>query len=59
MTFIVLGIGDVGGNADVTKVGGYLGLATAIAAWYASFAAVDELDVRADGPARRPLGKQA
>jgi succinate-acetate transporter protein len=40
VTFIVLGIGDVGGNADVTKIGGFIGIATAIAAWYASFAAV-------------------
>jgi uncharacterized protein len=39
-TFIVLGIGDSGANTDITKIGGYLGLATAIAAWYASFAVV-------------------
>jgi hypothetical protein len=40
VTFIVLGIGDAGGNASITKVGGYIGLATAAAAWYASFAGV-------------------
>jgi succinate-acetate transporter protein len=39
-TFIVLGIGDAGGNESITKVGGYIGLATAAAAWYASFAVV-------------------
>jgi uncharacterized protein len=39
-TFIVLGIGDVSATEDVTKAGGWLGIATAIAAWYASFAAV-------------------
>jgi succinate-acetate transporter protein len=39
-TFIVLGIGDASANADVTKAGGFIGIATAIAAWYASFAAV-------------------
>ncbi|HEY1595343.1 MAG TPA: acetate uptake transporter [Thermoleophilaceae bacterium] len=39
-TFIVLGIGNSGGSTNVIKIGGYLGLATAIAAWYASFAAV-------------------
>jgi succinate-acetate transporter protein len=39
-TFIILGIGNSGGNADTIKVGGYVGIATAIAAWYASFAAV-------------------
>ena len=39
-TFIVLGIGDAGGNESITKLGGYIGLATAVAAWYASFAVV-------------------
>jgi uncharacterized protein len=39
-TFIVLGIGDAGANKDITKIGGYLGIATAAAAWYASFAVV-------------------
>jgi succinate-acetate transporter protein len=39
-TFIVLGIGNSGSNNSVVKWGGYLGIATAIAAWYASFAAV-------------------
>jgi succinate-acetate transporter protein len=39
-TFIVLGIGDSGANTDITKIGGYIGLATALAAWYASFAVV-------------------
>ena len=40
MTFLVLGIGDAGGNESITKLGGYIGLATAAAAWYASFAVV-------------------
>jgi uncharacterized protein len=46
ITFIVLGIGNssLAGTTNVTngtiKLGGYLGIATAIAAWYASFAAV-------------------
>jgi len=40
ITFVLLAIGDSGGNEDITKIGGYLGLATAIAAWYASFAGV-------------------
>jgi succinate-acetate transporter protein len=39
-TFIILGIGNSGGNDDIVKIGGYVGIATAIAAWYASFAAV-------------------
>jgi hypothetical protein len=46
ITFIVLGIGNsaLAGTAHVTngtiKLGGYIGLVTAIAAWYASFAGV-------------------
>jgi succinate-acetate transporter protein len=40
ITFILLGIGNSGGNEDIVKWGGYVGIATAIAAWYASFAAV-------------------
>src|SRR6202035_4707755 len=46
ITFIILGIGNsaLTGTANVTnstiKLGGYFGIATAIAAWYASFAAV-------------------
>ncbi len=46
ITFIVLGIGNsaLAGTHSLTnstiKLGGYLGLATAIVAWYVSFAAV-------------------
>lgn len=39
-TFFVLGIGDANGDDSIVKIGGWLGIATAIAAWYASFAAV-------------------
>jgi succinate-acetate transporter protein len=39
-TFVLLAIGATGPHASVTHWGGYLGLATAAAAWYASFAAV-------------------
>jgi len=40
VTFFVLGIGDAGGNTSITKLGGWIGLVTAIVAWYASFAEV-------------------
>jgi succinate-acetate transporter protein len=46
ITFIVLGIGNsaLAGTTNVTngtiKLGGYIGLVTAIVAWYVSFAAV-------------------
>jgi uncharacterized protein len=40
ITFILLGAGNSGDHTNVIKWGGYVGLATAAAAWYASFAAV-------------------
>jgi uncharacterized protein len=39
-TFILLAIGNTGAHASVIHWGGYLGIATAAAAWCASFAAV-------------------
>jgi hypothetical protein len=39
-TFVLLAIGATGAHRTVTHWGGYVGLATAAAAWYASFAAV-------------------
>jgi succinate-acetate transporter protein len=41
ITFILLAWGDLGhGHSGITHAGGWVGLATAIVAWYASFAAV-------------------
>jgi succinate-acetate transporter protein len=39
-TFLLLGIGNAGGHSSIVHIGGWVGLATAVAAWYASFAAV-------------------
>jgi uncharacterized protein len=39
-TFILLGIGNSADNDTIVHIGGWLGIATAIAAWYASFASV-------------------
>src|ERR1700712_1245658 len=39
-TFWVLAVGNLNDTKDIIKVGGYLGLITAVAAWYASFATV-------------------
>jgi uncharacterized protein len=39
-TEIILFIGNFGGNANIVKVGGYVGVLTALAAWYASAAVV-------------------
>ncbi len=40
LTFIALTIGAYGGSSGMTKLGGWLGLLTAIAAWYGSLAGV-------------------
>jgi uncharacterized protein len=40
ITFVLLGAGNSGDHTTVIKWGGYIGLLTAAAAWYASFAAV-------------------
>jgi uncharacterized protein len=40
VTFFLLGIGNAGAHTNIVKLGGWVGLATAAAAWYASFAAV-------------------
>jgi len=40
ITFVLLAIGATGPHVNITHWGGFLGLATAAAAWYASFAAV-------------------
>src|SRR3954469_12231185 len=40
IAFIVLGIGEAADASGIVKAGGFIGIATAIAAWYASFAGV-------------------
>jgi hypothetical protein len=40
ITFFVLGIGNAGAHTGIIKLGGWIGLVTAIVAWYASFAEV-------------------
>ena len=40
ITFFVLGIGNSGASTGTIKLGGYIGLVTAVVAWYASFAVV-------------------
>src|SRR5436190_12470833 len=39
-TFFLLGIGNSSGTESIVKAGGWVGIATAAAAWYASFASV-------------------
>lgn len=40
VTFLVLAAGELATSDGIHKLGGYLGLLTALAAWYASFAGV-------------------
>jgi succinate-acetate transporter protein len=40
ITFVVLAIGNFATSEGIVKVGGWVGVATALAAWYASFAGV-------------------
>jgi succinate-acetate transporter protein len=40
ITFVVLAIGEFTTTEGITKIGGWIGVATALAAWYASFAGV-------------------
>jgi succinate-acetate transporter protein len=51
----VLGIGDAVGNDTISKLGGWLGLATAVAAWYASFAGVTNFTFGREVLPVRPL----
>jgi succinate-acetate transporter protein len=56
LTEIFLFIGGFTGNANITKVGGYIGILTALAAWYTSSAGVmNGLSGRAVFPVGRPL----
>jgi succinate-acetate transporter protein len=57
VTFIVLGIGNSGGNESIVKLGGWIGLATALAAWYASFAEVTNATFKRTVLPTRPLAR--
>jgi succinate-acetate transporter protein len=39
-TFVLLVIGELGGSAGAGRIGGYLGILTAVLVWYASAAGV-------------------
>ena len=55
ITFILLGIGDAAGNDSISKLGGWVGLATAAAAFYASFAGVTNFTFGREVVPVRPL----
>jgi hypothetical protein len=54
LTEIVLFIGNFNGNDTIVKVGGYLGVLTALVAWYTSLAGVSN---GMAGKLRFPVGK--
>jgi succinate-acetate transporter protein len=58
-TYILLAIGAVGAHETVTHWGGYIGIATAVAAWYASFASVTNSTFRRTILPTIPLGPRA
>ena len=55
ITFFVFGIGNAGAHTGVIKIGGWIGLATAIVAWYASFAEVTNATFKRTVLPVRPL----
>lgn len=58
ITFILLGIGDAMANTTIAKAGGYVGILTALAAWYASFAVVTNSTFGRTVVPVRPLKKE-
>ncbi|HET6570558.1 MAG TPA: acetate uptake transporter [Solirubrobacterales bacterium] len=57
VTFFLLGIGNAGENDGLVEIGGWFGIATAAAAWYASFAAVTNSTFGRTVLPVRPLGR--
>jgi succinate-acetate transporter protein len=57
VTFFLLGIGNANETDGLVEAGGWFGLATAVAAWYASFAAVVNSTFGRTVLPIRPLGR--
>lgn len=57
-TFVLLAIGNSGAHTTIIHWGGYVGLATAAAAWYASFAAVTNSTFGRTVIPVKPLGRR-
>jgi succinate-acetate transporter protein len=57
VTFFLLGIGNANESTSLIEAGGWAGLATAVAAWYASFAAVTNSTFGRTVLPVRPLGR--
>jgi uncharacterized protein len=57
ITFFLLGIGNANESTGMVEAGGWFGLATALAAWYASFAAVTNSTFGRTVLPVKPLGR--
>jgi succinate-acetate transporter protein len=57
ITFFLLGIGNANESEGLIEAGGWFGLATAAAAWYASFAAVTNSTFGRTVLPVKPLGR--
>ncbi|HEY4778258.1 MAG TPA: acetate uptake transporter [Solirubrobacterales bacterium] len=57
VTFFLLGIGNANESDGLVEAGGWFGLATAVAAWYASFAAVTNSTFGRTVLPVKPLGR--
>jgi uncharacterized protein len=57
ITFLLLGIGNANESTGMVEAGGWFGLATAVAAWYASFAAVTNSTFGRTVLPVKPLGR--
>jgi uncharacterized protein len=57
ITFFLLGIGNANESTGMVEAGGWFGLATAVAAWYASFAAVTNSTFGRTVLPVKPLGR--
>lgn len=57
VTFLLLALGKLNGSESLTHAGGYLGIVTAILAWYTSFAGVTKSTFGRDVLPVVPLGK--
>jgi succinate-acetate transporter protein len=57
ITFFLLGIGNANESDGLVEAGGWFGLATAVAAWYASFAAVTNSTFGRTVLPVKPLGR--
>jgi succinate-acetate transporter protein len=57
IAFFLLGIGNANESDGLVEAGGWFGLATAVAAWYASFAAVTNSTFGRTVLPVRPLGR--